>query len=88
MLWSCNDGLRCVSVFDLKDPCLTPLTDNRSGLTMEPSVRHPFVDTWFHNNVNLLPLVKLLNDRGHRWETTCSECFLELISRLLPWTVM
>jgi len=88
MLWSCDNLLYRIPISDLEYPCAPALSDNRAGLPVESPVGHALLDTRLDHDVNPLPDLKLLNRRGYRGDTASSEILLELIPRLLAWSVV
>jgi len=88
MLRSCDDDLVLVAIPDGKEPGAPALADHRSGLSMEPAVRHTFLDARLADHVHLLTRLKSLDERGDRQDATPSYLFLEFVPCLLPWSVM
>ena len=66
MLRSCNDRFFRIAVFNGEHPCPPAFAKNRSRKPVEPAVRHTFLDTGVHNDVNLLSNLELLDDGGNR----------------------
>ena len=88
MLRSGNNDLLFIAVPDLKEPCTTSLADHRSGPAMETGMRHSFLNARLTDDVHLLADLKLLNKGGYRQDTPPSLILLELISRLLSWSIV
>ena len=88
MLWSGNDDLVGVTIADGEHPCTTTLTDNRSGLSVEPAVGHALLDTGLTDNVHPVTNFKSLDDGGARRQPAFSQIFLEFIPCFLSWTIV
>ena len=88
MLRSRDNLLYRISIPDLEYPCASALPDDRPRLPVESPVGHAFLDTRFDHDVNPLPDLELLNHRGYRGDTASSEVLLELIPRLLAWSIV
>lgn len=88
MLRSGDDDLIGVTIADSEEPCTSTLTDNSTGLSMEPAVGHPFLDAWLNNNVYPVTKLELLDDGGYGRQPALSQIFLELIPGFLSWTIV
>jgi len=62
MLRSGDDNLVPVAIPDLEEPGAPPLTDNGSGLAMEPAMGHPFLDARLADNMHLLADLESLDE--------------------------
>jgi hypothetical protein len=69
MLWSGNDYLVCIAITDSEHPRPAALTDNGSGLSVEPAVRHSLLDAWLNDNVNPVADLEPLDNGGYRRQT-------------------
>jgi len=72
MLWSRYDDLVGVAIADSEHPCPAALADDRSGLPVEAAVRHSFLDTGFHDNVDPVADFKPLDNGGAGRQTALS----------------
>ena len=88
MLWSGDDDLVGVSIADGEHPRTTALTNNGSGLSMEPSVGHALLDARFNNHVHPVTDLKFLDNGGYRRQPALSQIFLEFIPGFLSWTIV
>jgi hypothetical protein len=88
MLWSGDDDFVRIAVADGEHPCPAALADDGPGLSVEAAVRHAFLDAGFNDNVNPVPDLELLDNRGYRREPALSQIFLELIPCFLSWTIV
>jgi len=88
MLWSGDNGLVGVTIADGEQPRTPALTDNGSGLPVEPAVGHALLDAWFNNYVYPVTNLEMLDDGGYRRQTALSQIFLELIPCFLSWTIV
>ena len=88
MLWSGDDRLVGVTIADGEHPRTSALTDNRSGLSMEPAVGHTLLDARLNDYVHPVTNLKMLDDGGYRRKPALSQIFLELIPCFLSWTIV
>ncbi len=88
MLWSGDDSLVGVTIADGKQPCTTALTDNGSGLSVEPAVGHALLDARFTYHVHSVTNLEMLDNGGYRRQPALSQIFLELIPGFLSWTIV
>ena len=72
MLWSGDNGLVGVTIADGKQPCTTALTDNGSGLSVEPAVGHALLDARLTHYVHPVTNLEMLDDGGYRRQPALS----------------
>ena len=72
MLRSCNDRLFRIAVMNGEHPCTASFANHGTREPVEAAVRHPFLDTGVHHDVNLVADLKLLDNGGDRRQTALS----------------
>jgi hypothetical protein len=88
MLWSGDDGLVGVTIADGEQPGTSTLTNNGSGLSVEPAVGHALLDARLTHYVYPVTNFEMLDDGGYRRKPALSQIFLELIPCFLSWTIV